>query len=72
MSWIKEYLEKQDRAKLLKFGKVHRTRNRMSLILKRPAKDFVDSRISIFKSSDEFKKTGKEQQIVALKNYKKH
>ncbi|MBK7360706.1 MAG: hypothetical protein WAT16_02035 [Saprospiraceae bacterium] len=71
MSWIKEYLEKTGQGEVAKIWESSPDKKPDEFDIEKAGKDFVDSRISIFKSSDEFKKYGKEQQIVALKNYKK-
>lgn len=71
MSWIKEYLEKTGQVEVAKIWESSPDKKPDEFDIEKAGKDFLDTRISIFKASEDFKKYGKEQQIVALKNYKK-
>lgn len=71
MSWINTYLEKIGCGDVVKMYQNSPDKQPEEFDADKAAADYLQTRFEIFKASDEFKKITKDQQIVALKQYKK-
>lgn len=71
MSWLNEFLEKAGLGEVAKLHSNSPDKKPDDFDIEKAASDYLETRVKIYKSSDEFKNYGKEQQIVALKQYKK-
>lgn len=71
MSWLNDYLEKVGLGEIVTLHKNSPEAPPEGFDLEKAANDYFENRKKIWQSSDEFKNFGKEQRIMALKEFKK-
>lgn len=71
MAWINDFLGKVGLGEVAKLYENSKDELPQEFDIEKAAKDYLDSRVAIFKSSDEFKNAIKEREIVAIKQLRK-
>ncbi len=71
MSWINEFLGKVGLSEIAKLYENSAEKLPDEFDIEKAAKDYLDGRISIFKSSDDYKNAIKEREIIAVKQLRK-
>lgn len=71
MAWINDFLNKVGLSEVAKLHENSADKLPDEFDIEKAAKDYLDSRAAIFKSSDDFKNAIKEREIVAIKQLRK-